>query len=365
MAQVSKDGITFYEIPDDPAELEKARAKGYRSYVDVSKDGQQFSIPDDPTELEKAQAKGYTVSSPKVVPSQGEAFLKGAQQGATFGFADELSGAADVVLKKFGDVLLPEGTENPYKDKSSSEVYRAGRDEVRAQQKKLEEAHPGTVLSGSIIGGILIPGAAGALGAAGKGLKGAAAAGAIEGGLAGAGTSEEENVAGLAADVGTGAALGAGFGGALHGVGKAAKKLFTGKNHAAADVAKYAEFDDSLIVKAEDKMLRDRNKIAEAWEEIQDADLLDMKAGLDRARKGDSMSMEKNSLAHLKEERAYTDLIRYMEFVTSNKDITSPVPRPEFTDGVKQGTKFLDEIKRETGGEHQICRIPAEAGSCI
>jgi hypothetical protein len=54
-----------FELPEDfdiesgiDRNREKALAKGYQAYVDVTKDGQKkFAIPD--TEIEKATAKGY------------------------------------------------------------------------------------------------------------------------------------------------------------------------------------------------------------------------------------------------------------------------------------------------------------------
>ncbi len=57
--KVSKDGQTFYDIGDTDDELEAAKAKGYRPYVDVQKDGaaETFTIPAE--EIQKASEKGY------------------------------------------------------------------------------------------------------------------------------------------------------------------------------------------------------------------------------------------------------------------------------------------------------------------
>jgi len=76
-----------------------------------------------------------------------ESATRGAAQGATFGFADELTGAAEALkdsydnnsLEKFGD------------------DYSKHRDESREAYRAAEEANPLTSFAGNIAGGMLIP----------------------------------------------------------------------------------------------------------------------------------------------------------------------------------------------------------------
>lgn len=113
-----------------------------------------------------------------------EGFMRFAGQGATFGFSDEITAG----LRWIGSDLS----------------YEDLRDEERQKLKNFREQFPGIALTGEVIGGLLIPGF-GVAGTAGKlGLKGAqqvarrggigklATAGALEGGLYGAGASEAE-----------------------------------------------------------------------------------------------------------------------------------------------------------------------------
>lgn len=108
--------------------------------------------------------------------SKTEAALRGGAQGASFGFSDEIT------------ALL----ESAATDKD----YKTALEESRKAYKAAEEAHPGTTLAGNVVGGLLVPvpGVGAAVGA-GKGLVGVgkmAAAGALGGALAGAGTTESD-----------------------------------------------------------------------------------------------------------------------------------------------------------------------------
>ena len=113
-----------------------------------------------------------------------EGFLRFAGQGLTFGFSDEITAG----LRSIGSDLS----------------YEDLRDEERQKLADFREQFPGIALTGEVVGGLLIPGfgTAGILGR--LGVKGAqqvarrggmgklAAAGAVEGGLYGAGISEAE-----------------------------------------------------------------------------------------------------------------------------------------------------------------------------
>lgn len=152
-----------------------------------------------------------------------ESFGRGALQGVTFGFGDEiyggLAGAADFITGKGFN-------------------YEQNRDSVREANRKAQEANPGTYLIGEIGGGVAVPfGVAGAAARApsmvgnaaritglapevtqaatfGQRVGTGARMGASYGGLYGAGTSEGENIGEVVADTAKGVAGGAVLGGA-------------------------------------------------------------------------------------------------------------------------------------------------------
>lgn len=131
--------------------------------------------------------------------SQLESALRGAGQGLSFGFSDEATGLIESLLT----------------DKS----YEQARDESRANYAAAQEANPITYGTGEVGGALataLIPGV-GALNA-GKAASFAGRAGlaAAQGGLTGAGLSNEEDFSGLAKDAAFGAATGA----AMQGIGE-------------------------------------------------------------------------------------------------------------------------------------------------
>ena len=135
-------------------------------------------------------------------PSATKTFAHKAGQGATFGFSDELYAAL-----KSGSI--------------SGEEYEKIRDNYRKELKKMEEANPNAALAGDIVGGVatglLVPwGSAGAIGKLGT----VAAIGAAEGGLAGAGYSDDESIAEIAKDSAVGAGLGAAGGAVVKGLSK-------------------------------------------------------------------------------------------------------------------------------------------------
>ena len=155
-----------------------------------------------------------------------ESALRGAAQGATFGFADEIQGGALGALEAFKS-----GGATSFR-----EAYEAQRDAARQKFQAAQMANPTSYLGGQIAGGIagsaLTPGA-GALGLGAKvasmiggtgkaaslarGVVQAGAAGAASGGLTAAGESEAKDLSGIASDVGGGAGAGAAFGGVLGG----------------------------------------------------------------------------------------------------------------------------------------------------
>jgi hypothetical protein len=157
-------------------------------------------------------------------PSMLESFGRGAAQGATFGFADELTGG----LEAGGDALDDLSLDNFLKN------YRKHRDESRANYERAEKANPIASGLGNLTGAIAPAllsggGSLAASGAAGLGQAAlrAAAVGAGSGALAGAGTSTADltqgDVGNFAGDVGKGAVMGGVLGGAMPLAGAATK----------------------------------------------------------------------------------------------------------------------------------------------
>lgn len=123
--------------------------------------------------------------------------LRGASQGATFGFLDELINL------------------NPWAPGAGSRMRQAN--------AEAREANPGAYFAGELGGGLVTGGGGAARVAGGQALKAAAprlaAYGAGAGGVAGAGYSDADTLSGRAADAGIGAGVGGVVGGALPAAG--------------------------------------------------------------------------------------------------------------------------------------------------
>lgn len=104
-------------------------------------------------------------------------------------------------------MLVPEGGQNPYSDKTFAQNYEEGKQESAADFAKAKEAHPVITTAGSIVGGI--PGAV----IAGPSLAGSLGLGAVTG----IGSTASDDPTELA----KGAAGGAAMGGIGYGIGKA------------------------------------------------------------------------------------------------------------------------------------------------
>lgn len=118
-----------------------------------------------------------------------ESGLRGLAQGASLGFADEITGAGEHLL--------------------TGKPYDQARDESRANYAAAHDANPTTYTAGQVGGGL----ATGLVGGAPATLGRAAIMGAGVGGLAGVGGSEAHDALGVTKDGLTGAAIG-GIGGA-------------------------------------------------------------------------------------------------------------------------------------------------------
>jgi hypothetical protein len=137
--------------------------------------------------------------------SKKQSAARGVAQGATLGFADEISGGVEAVVNKLkGD---PE---------ELGRLYKKYRDESRANFDEAQKANPASYTIGEVAGGIgtaLVPG----LGIA-KGAKLAATVGksALIGAGAGVGYSKSENAGDIAEDAARGAVTAGVLGGAAH-----------------------------------------------------------------------------------------------------------------------------------------------------
>lgn len=151
--------------------------------------------------------------------SAGRAALVGAGQGATFGFADEITApfvAGAGMLSGLPDESPDESTYEKYK-----RLMQTYRDVAREEQDVAQKEQPGAYTTGAVAGGLLAPGL-GAMKVA-KSVKDAgliaktvagAGTGAVMGGLAGAGEAEgglDERIEGFK----EGAPIGAAVGGAI------------------------------------------------------------------------------------------------------------------------------------------------------
>lgn len=218
MAKFSKDGKTFYEIPDDEDNLRKASEKGYTPYMDVSKEGGEvFTIPAHASEYQKAQAKGYRA----VVAQQATDDLNNADY-AKHPVAAGLMGAANTMSMGLNDEIggVAHAVANPLHPIDS---YVEGRDSIRKDKDGLAKANPKSNMTGSIAGGFVGPGmVTGGMGLI-KGMAVGAGTGAAQGTVSRFGNAEGEitdqlkqsvDPKGLAIDAGIGAVTGGLAGGA-------------------------------------------------------------------------------------------------------------------------------------------------------
>lgn len=144
-------------------------------------------------------------------PSELESGLRGLAQGASMGFADELTGAGGALVDKLkGD------------KRDLSDLYKAERDDSRRHYEAAKEAHPLLYGTGNVAGNVAtaIPLA---MATGGTSLGALAAEGALQGGLQGLGESTGKTPG----DDLTEAAKGAGLGGLAGALGGAGGKLGT------------------------------------------------------------------------------------------------------------------------------------------
>lgn len=139
-----------------------------------------------------------------------ESGLRGLAQGASLGFADELTGALESTAGSLG--LVPDKT------------YEQSRDESRANYLKAQTDNPVTYGAGQIGGGLATMAIPGLNVAKGASLARTAGTAALQGALSGLGSSESEDVLGMGKDALVSGVGGGILGGAAYGAGKLAEK---------------------------------------------------------------------------------------------------------------------------------------------
>ena len=170
-----------------------------------------------PTKLSDLHPDSYSVEQPEA-PGVGESLLRGAAQGATLGFADELTGAGEAGLDKLTG-------KNP--DKSLLDLYKQHRDESRANYDAAAKTNPIASTIGNLGGSILPAVATAGLAPAveGAGLAANVGRGVMAGGAfgvaSGLGNSTAGTLGGQLGDAYEGAKGGAITGGVLGAAGQA------------------------------------------------------------------------------------------------------------------------------------------------
>jgi hypothetical protein len=175
---------------EDEKELQELEALAAKS--GASPNAQKWSDADE-RELQELEA---LAASQK--PSELESMARGAVQGVSSGFSDEITGGVESLLT----------------DKS----YEQARDESRANNQAAQDANPGFYMGGEVAGGV---GGLLTTGGTFAGVRGAA----ILGGLSGVGLSNKTG-AELAQDGAIGAALGAGGEAVFKGIGNQVRGMF-------------------------------------------------------------------------------------------------------------------------------------------
>lgn len=247
-------------------------------------------VPDKPDTVAPGGLAGVVAGKPAPVVAKGAAYGRGALQGASLGFGDEISAATDALLshvpgvrtvaEKFNQ-LGGEGGGLPVNDPNIT--YAQRRDSYRAKNTEAQQAQPGAYAAGEVtgaiptsvalgnFGGFLGGPASTALGGGTATLGKAIGTGATLGAVGGAGTSTADTAGGVAKDAALGAGIGAATGGVLHGAAKGVSAAVGGANEriaerAAANLEQGAKRSAYLGVRDEsvDHVLRDNPEILRA-----------------------------------------------------------------------------------------------------
>lgn len=215
--KVRNDAGDTFDVDED--KVSDAERDGFLPVVSNGKEEHRVAFGD----LSRAVKDGY---KPMSVSDVGytESGLRGLAQGVSFGFADELTGGAEALWEAAnGD------------PRTFGELYKAARDESRANYKTAEEANPKTYMAGQVggaVGTALVPGLGGA------GIAKLAAQGAAQG----LGSSEADLLEGDLAGAARDTAIGGGIGAATGAIGKGiSNALAPSAERAAGSIINVAE----------------------------------------------------------------------------------------------------------------------------
>ena len=172
----------------------------------------------------------FEPTKPLPKTTQLESGLRGLAQGASMGFVDELTGGLESAAGSLG--LVPDKT------------YEQARDESRANYLRAQTDNPLTYGAGQVGGGLATLAIPGLNVAKGASLARTAGTAALQGGLTGLGSSEKDDLKGMAWDAAKGGALGGALG---YAGGKLASELSSATPKVADALTKKAE---DLAVKA-------------------------------------------------------------------------------------------------------------------
>ena len=253
----------------------------------------------DPNDIEEVDEFDFDPNDIEEVEkySQTDSALRGAAQGATFGFADEIAGAFGGLSSYVDPNSDPTATWSERYSQSRDASRRAFDDAYKQNPYSYGAGELGaSVVTALAPGGLVVKGAQG-LSKGAQLARGAQAGsklaklgkvartGTLQAGLYGAGDSEQENLSDVAKDAAKAAALGAGTNLALAGFGKAipkekfadaykylANKLGSGSKRLAERSAVHATVGNQA--KYMDDLVR-RGKVGERGRAILDEGLLD------------------------------------------------------------------------------------------
>lgn len=147
------------------------------------------------------------------LPGKLESARRGFTQGATAGWGEEITAALSApILKAIGKLSGNPAYQEAFGQKPIGDLYREGRDRERAENATAQAANPWTYGGANVAGGLwssFVPGLGMMNVPKGAKVGTGVARGALQGGVTGLGTSEAEDLQGLAKDTGMGMGLGA------------------------------------------------------------------------------------------------------------------------------------------------------------
>jgi hypothetical protein len=269
----------------------------------IGPDGDKYSV--EAAEVDQAVKAGYKIANPT---GYGESAVRGAAQGATLGWSDELEGAYRALASNPADKLYALlHPEEGFKAASAGDAYRGARDEAQAANAVAHASNPKTYTGAEMAGTVATD--LGAVALTGGAALPALAAG--QGAIQGAGYSDADLTRGqfgaLAGDAGLGAGLGlAGYGlGTAVGAGgrkvlaKARGKLSAADAKAAAQATKEVEKEIASARGSYGAARQDESRMIENLMRLESEGNLTPanRAALDALKKGPEWARAQNQLA--------------------------------------------------------------------